>query len=566
MAKRSISPAVLPPSKRPHYDHDVREKHAPSLNFDTLLYDELILCIFSYLSWVDLCVIQSTNRNWARLAADNELWRELYLAEYGRTRLRGSRGFIGRLDGREVKPLPGHSRAKGDQYRDWKWMFRISSNWRSGRSLVEEWESPEHPDAGMPSPELPDEQTHILLAGPWTIAASSKKAVIQLSRHPGQSRLFNLPYEEPSIHSSCVSITALALDQSPSSSDRLCIAIFFSTGQFSVHDFNASSVSVDPIRRYNYRPSRQSLRTSNVVKAVYHHPLLVTLSENFSLSIYDLSAGTVRHIQTLGSFTSYPPASMVLSSPSSTAYKLVIAYSIPVYPKHWSIGATELLISKGVDGSASPAISNPTLFSSPSFHEDYKYPLATTMSILNSRTIRAFDTPSGWVDENSLRLMREQWGRKLYNVADAQTDGKWVVIAPGQRSHTHLTMPDSQTSSTSDMITSNYDSPTSLQLYRLVLPSQSNSISASPPKLNFVRTLHGQMSTVSALALADGRCVSLGQNGSIWVWDLEAGTGAQVAPADNSVEGRPIKGTVSFDDRRIVSAYGGKVVVRRFDI
>jgi hypothetical protein len=118
-------------------------------------------------------------------------------------------------------------------------------------------------------------------------------------------------------------------------------------------------------------------------------------------------------------------------------------------------------------------------------------------------------------------------------------------------------------------------SPTGLQLYRLVLPAQSNSISASPPKLNFVRTLYGQTSPVTALALADGRCVSLGLNGSIWVWDLEAGTGAEVAPPNDAIitttkvhnlQSTDSENTVSFDERQIITAYAGKIVVRRFDI
>jgi hypothetical protein len=35
------------------------------------------------------------------------------------------------MDGREVKALPG--RARVDGVKDWKWMFRISSNWRTGK-------------------------------------------------------------------------------------------------------------------------------------------------------------------------------------------------------------------------------------------------------------------------------------------------------------------------------------------------------------------------------------------------------------------------------------------------
>ena len=133
MSKRSLSPAILPPSKRIHTNRITKTPPLQPLRFDNCLYDELILYIFSYLSWVDLCVSQPTNRNWARLTADNELWRTLYLRTYGRTRLRGSKGFITRADGREVKQLPG--RAKSDQLKDWKWMFRISSNWRKGKFL-----------------------------------------------------------------------------------------------------------------------------------------------------------------------------------------------------------------------------------------------------------------------------------------------------------------------------------------------------------------------------------------------------------------------------------------------
>ena len=120
-----------------------------------------------------------------------------------------------------------------------------------------------------------------------------------------------------------------------------------------------------------------------------------------------------------------------------------------------------------------------------------------------------------------------------------------------------------------------------LQLYRLHLPS-----SASPtavPKLTFVRSLHGQIGPVSALALADGRCVSLGVNGSIWVWDLEGGTGAEVSAGANvETEGeedqpsrseeerlrlaRAVKGTVVFDERRIISSDIDGVRVWRFDV
>ncbi len=129
MSKRALSPQDLPPPKRLHIIQTSPLRSRCSLDS---LYEELILTIFSYLSWVDLCTVQLINRNWARLAADNELWRKQYLLVYGRSRLRGSRVFLGRYDCREVKPLPTRAHPDVSARRDWKWMFRISSNWRNG--------------------------------------------------------------------------------------------------------------------------------------------------------------------------------------------------------------------------------------------------------------------------------------------------------------------------------------------------------------------------------------------------------------------------------------------------
>jgi len=104
------------------------------LTFENSIYDELVLCIFSHLSWSDLCAAQMVNRKWARLASDNELWRKQYLQVFGRSRLRGTKGHVERADGRLVKSLPG--RAQADVPRNWKSMFRISSNWQKGNRLA----------------------------------------------------------------------------------------------------------------------------------------------------------------------------------------------------------------------------------------------------------------------------------------------------------------------------------------------------------------------------------------------------------------------------------------------
>ena len=418
------------------------------------------------------------------------------------------------------------------------------------------------------------ENSHIILAGSLTITAASSP-----SQNPTIIITFPLDRQQcltfKSSQQGVFAITALALDQSPPTSGHMSLAGFLSTGEFSVFEFNHTT-PLDPLNKFSYKPPGPYPRAASpIIKAVYHHPLLVTLSQSFSLCLYDLSSGLIRLTQTLNSFTSYPPASLVLSMLSRTTYKLVLAYAVPVYPGHWSVGATELIISK-----SSTSLTSSSLISPPAFYEEFNHTLPSSMGVITTRTIRAVDVPLGWVDENKLRAMREQWSRKVSRVADAQSDGKWLVLAPGDEiqnghsspacSSSSLSSPPSDISS-SGSISSSLHSPTGLQLYRLVLPAQSNSVSASPPKLNFVRTLYGQTSPVTALALADGRCVSLGLNGSIWVWDLEGGTGAEVAPPNDSITTndsnlQSAKDTVSFDERQIVTAYAGKIVVRRFDI
>ncbi|KAJ7680458.1 hypothetical protein DFH06DRAFT_1315223 [Mycena polygramma] len=545
MSKRSHSPSSLPPSKRLHS----LSGPAPLLTFDSALYEELILLVFAHLSWVDLCAAQAVNKNWGRLALDNGLWKSQYLHVFGRSRLRGAKGFIGRTDGREIKRLPERATAElkdAPELKDWRSMFRISWNWKKGRC------STEHIEGILKSPTPGSRPTsiapHVLLAGSMTIIASSTESMSPevhcLSvTAPKQSLLCGSPRHRQPFH-----ITALALDQSPPLSGILQLAVFLSTGEFlifSIHQLNPSASS----RKLTYVPGRPTPRTAPIIQAVYHHPLLISLSEAFTLSLYDLSSDTIVHTQTLTAYTTFPPSSLILSQTQTpgTRYKLVLTYAVPIFPIHFSTGVTELIISRSHASSSS---------SSP----------AGSLSVISTRTVRALDVPAGWIDQEKLRSMKDQWGRKLLRIQDTQSDGKWVVLAPGE------SPPPSGASSAASSYRPSGDSPASLQLYRLSLPP-ATSVASPPPKLTFMRYLHhtagAVSSAVASMALSDGRCVTLGKNGGIWVWDLESGTGAEVAPPSRS--GNPElnlveKGTVVFDDRRIITARGGTLVVHRFDI
>lgn len=297
-----------------------------------------------------------------------------------------------------------------------------------------------------------------------------------------------------------------------------------------------------------------------------------------------MSDGNIVHTQTLTSFSSYPPTSLVLSAPTTRKdhdnyYKLVLAYGVHVFPAHWSVAVTELRISSAP---SAPSTDSRSSTSPP------------PCTVLSSRSTRAHDFPQDWLDEAALRDVKAQWGRKVARIADTQTDGKWVVLAPSDR------LPSSKGSCKLGTTSS------ALQLYRLHLPpaltSSLSTTSSGPrimasattsPRLTFVRFLHGHAGPVVALSLADGRCVSLGADGSLWAWDLEKGWSAEVqAPQypvgslciptseseetdedDNMTDDegsspvpKALMGSVVFDERRIISATAHGVELRNFDV
>lgn len=324
---------------------------------------------------------------------------------------------------------------------------------------------------------------------------------------------------------------------------NLHIAACISNGDIYVHELHSSS------RKHYYAPPFQTPRIAPIIQAAFCHPVLVTLSESFSLSVYDLTHEVMQVVHVLTSFTSFPPSSLVLTMPESQTYKLLLTYASPVYPAHWSVGVTEVILSGA------------TLHHTPTL--PFKSPTRPPPLLLSTRSTRAFDIPAGWIDEAKLRVVREQWGRKVGSVAGTQTDGRWVVLAPALPGEARP--PGGFT-------------PASLplQLYRLSLPPL-RAGSGAAPKLTFVRSLLGQTGPVSALALADGRCVSLGVDGRVWVWDLENGWGTEVVsltgassgsePGEDCLSTSTLGSTIAFDERRIITAgAGGSVVVRDFDV
>lgn len=257
-----------------------------------------------------------------------------------------------------------------------------------------------------------------------------------------------------------------------------------------------------------YTLSDRRARSGTIIQAAYHHPLLVVLSSRFDLSIYELQAsGTGEHYeihlrQTLTSFTSHLPTSLVLSMPSSDIYRLLLAYTVPIYPEHWTAGITEVMIS--------------------------------SFTVQSSHSTTAFDLGSTWVSlaPELSDILNEQNDRKLASVSSVSTDGRYVVLASR--------------------------STNSIQLFRLSSKSKNQGI-----KLVFIQNLYGHSSPVQALAVSDGRCVSLSR-GSLWAWDIERDTNVEIQTQIS--RDAPVSSKVIFDERRILVVSGDRIIINRFDV
>jgi hypothetical protein len=272
-----------------------------------------------------------------------------------------------------------------------------------------------------------------VLAGPVTVASSGPFIFLHSPDHPDVRQ----------INPSCATsdITILALDQSSPSSTDIRLAAFHRAGQFAVHGISSSSFESRELYMYSSEAtdnSQSNPRISDIVCAAYHHPILVTLSSAFYLSVYYLpnagenntSRASIRprlH-QILHSFTSFLPSSMSLTRSSPTLFKLVIANAVPVYPAHWSAAVSELVITI----------------------EERDVPDANLEVASITTTRHATAVENGWLppepllhapfgsseDETNVlhsiisqNLLMQQWGRKVGNIVGIQTDGKWVVLA-----------------------------------------------------------------------------------------------------------------------------------------
>ncbi|KAG8875035.1 hypothetical protein FRB97_005483 [Tulasnella sp. 331] len=357
---------------------------------------------------------------------------------------------------------------------------RLSRNWRIGRCIRES--IPGGFGDRSTSRHCTFRSQNLVVAGEAIISTFGPDLVI--------TRLDESPHR---IHSS-QEIACIALDHSTTTNTSPAhhtadtrVACFLIDGSFTVYSVPDSNLARTSVLHSLQSPSRSNANEAR--EAVYKHPLVITISADSELAIWDVRTPP-RPIYRLRSYTSFPPLSLSLSS-TANAWKLLVAHCAPVYPSHWLPSASELTLVEE----------------------------AGRFKVTGSRKTPSLAASTGWIDEQECREMELEWSRKLGRVEIVETDGKFLVVAGVDNV---------------------------LQIYRIHYKPQF--------RLSYIGTLNGHTFGVSALKVADGRCVSVGKEGTLRIWDLEAGWTSEVVDAIARPDGNlpNIRG-LAFDERRAIA-------------
>ncbi|WVQ75104.1 hypothetical protein IAR50_004713 [Cryptococcus sp. DSM 104548] len=555
-------PPSPPPAKRARLEH-----HSIA---DLFPFQELFLRILSFLSPGELVAVQGVSKYWQTMSLDPQLWKRLYLDRYphphhahreqspspstgqGRMTPHSSRP-VARLPSRAFPPpspsrtpsasislsgTPGPIDTKGKKRApdmddleqedfvrhegmDWKMMLRLGTNWSNGNALSEATiPFPPSPSPSLPSAtplprrldQLSDRQPghprtqHLALFPSFIFTSSPDSPLVHCypssSALPPSSVLGIIPpppgWSSPS-RPDCV--TAICADQAvvppelagEERSFPARLGVFYESGGFVVLTIRRDSLSSATKRSITWsrstihpaqtRPQSLRRRAQNyapdrgdpIVYAVMHGKVLVVCTREFCLSVYDLEekgGDRPRCLRTMKSDVAFHPASLSLLPTSegvsaeseiskTEKWTASLTYTTPVYPSSWTATIQELHIS--------------SLSSTHSSAHTLDVEPGCTYQVLSPS-----NNPYEWP-----RKIRPVPGVKG-SATNIDTDGRWCVLS-GQDNK--------------------------VEVFSLTSGSQGG--------IKHRQTLLAHSSSVDALSLDAGRCVTGGRDGRVLVWELD---------------------------------------------
>ncbi|GAA5893700.1 hypothetical protein JCM6882_007882 [Rhodosporidiobolus microsporus] len=557
----------------------------PVLSLEGSLSEEILLRVLSFLSAHDLVTVARVSSAWHRLSYDPQLWRDLYLRTYASISTRRQAamgGYVART-------------------RPWRDLYKISTNWRSGSARTSTL------GKGIRQAVLAEAPPEVALrpaveaSTPNTSATTDDEVSDTLlqfhhhffftaSRTPSSSVLDppsvtvhqTLPSGESAVMGSFSSsslrdffadrpdfrpslgVTEMRLDEatpSPSSSSALLLAVFYSTGQFSLfritlpsssssspffaHEvFSHLSLGAGPTSPFSQRPSAPY---DSIRHARLHSPLLVTCSESLTVRFWRVSEGANGDVEVEEADTplrtserGWKPVVLSLAKVEAeeglgkgakggkrwkgksrledegeqeTRFRATLAYTAPVFPSSWTVGLQEFCVTLPSSSSSSKA----PLHRPPRLSISARHAIALPL-----------DTPSPPTPRRTSPFShRAHLFTTLRNPVTSIEHSHPFVVA--SRRDNQLDVYEVVSSPPSAPPPSSSSTPSRFRL------SPHAPRTPSPPqlKLEHRRTLFGHTARVAGVALfnASGaapgvgtpgsvRCVSAGDDGAVKVWEL----------------------------------------------
>ncbi|KAK2054591.1 F-box domain-containing protein [Colletotrichum caudatum] len=248
----------------------------------SLLSDELLLRILSFLPISDLLGIAPVSRRFHHLSSDSQLWRTLYYHRFvlpRALRIPGLRNGSARESTRvhysarrTVWADGGWGRTGGSgEFVDWKRQYKLRHNWASGKASVEELKVGEAPSAlSEPRKTFAKVVEGIVITADsvfglraWDL--KTREAVAQVGFGEGPEK---------------TTPTCLAVDDQSFENKTLDVLVGFLDGSFGAWRLDLKG------QRFLSRYRHEKSSNGRLLEIAYRHPFVLTATESVIISLY----------------------------------------------------------------------------------------------------------------------------------------------------------------------------------------------------------------------------------------------------------------------------------------
>lgn len=381
---------------------------------------------------------------------------------------------------------------------DWKQMFKVGVNWANGNASLQSLPHAHTASSRGTTAEHPYSPHLIALAPSFIFTAHTSSPLLHVYPSPSAGGALGVIPPPPGWSTpkkpddiSCVCVDqALAPVETGVEADYGAIparvAVFYKSGGFVIVSVHLSNSKLSWRRMAVRQPAqRRQVINDPVVLAQYHHPVVLSCTFDFRVTVHalDKTSNTPVQLQSLQSQVSFHPATLSLLPLDPTTpptdvlhFHGALTYSTPLYPRSWTIAVQELFVDL-----------NPTSM-------QHLVRRGECWHVGRSATRTLQQGSRGWPRRAGHSVPGPIIGVRGDRAVGVGTDGRWCVLA-GQ---------DNQ-----------------IQVYALPPPG------ATTAPIVHSQTLLAHSAAVTSISLSAGRCVSGGRDGRVLVWELDADDGEE---------------------------------------